>query len=261
MKPEIGFTSLLISQNILNDVDFAIKHNFDWLEICFDWQQNFNLPKNIPGKIRILSSKHNLKIIVHTPYYLPTATILPELKKAVIENITKAILFAKSVNSDRITIHPGFYEMPTPAKKLNNIALIKNLEEIVAIAQKENINICLENFNNDTGLLCVELEEFKNTLSLIKNIKATLDVGHANTSKTLPAIYFKGIEKYIMNMHIHDNHGKIDEHNCLGEGVVDFKALFDACKMVGYNGPFILELFPYKNVLKGKEKLIKIWNN
>ncbi len=260
MKPEIGFTSLLISENILDDVKFAIEHKFDWIEICLDWEQNFDLSNDVVRKIREISSKHKLKIIVHTPYYLPTATILPELKEAVIENVTKGILFAKKVNSDRLTVHPGFNEMPGPAKDLNTLALIENLKEITTIAKKQEVAICLENFNNGEGLLCIEADDFQEVINSINNLKATLDIGHANTSKNPPHLYFEKTKKYIMNMHIHDNYGEIDEHNCLGEGNVNFRKLFDVCKKAKYKGPFILELFPHKNILEGRERFLKIWH-
>jgi sugar phosphate isomerase/epimerase len=53
--------------------------------------------------------------------------------------------------------------------------------------------------------------------------------------------------------------GKMDEHLCPGQGSLDFTKLLPVCKNSGYNGPFTLELFPYENILRGKEVFLDLW--
>ncbi|PIR71403.1 MAG: sugar phosphate isomerase/epimerase, partial [Candidatus Nealsonbacteria bacterium CG10_big_fil_rev_8_21_14_0_10_37_25] len=65
---------------------------------------------------------------------------------------------------------------------------------------------------------------------------------------------------FIINIHIHDNDGSSDQHALIGEGNIDFKGLVRECKNSGYYGPFILEIFPYENVLKSREIFLNIWN-
>lgn len=259
MKPEIGFMNQLSTNDILDDVWFAVKNNFDWFEIGLDWQQNYSLSPQIIKEIKQISKKHNLRLIVHTAFYLPVSTLLPDLRRGVIENAEKAIILAKKVGADRLTIHSGYREMPKPAIGLCYQSLIDNLVEIVKIGKKYGVYICLENSDKLPNLLCVEMKDFLNVLNSVRGLKVTLDVGHSNTASTKPAQYFKNVRNFIMNMHIHDNMGETDEHKCLGRGNIDFKKLFSECKRTGYKGPFILELFPYKDILKGKEVLSNIW--
>ena len=53
-------------------------------------------------------------------------------------------------------------------------------------------------------------------------ISLTFDVGHANTNGNLDT-FCKVILPRAAHMHIHDNHGKYDEHLPLGKGSIDWK--------------------------------------
>lgn len=259
MKPEIGFMGQLSTEDILEDLAFAVKNGFDCFEIALDWKQNYYLTPKVIKKIREISIKHGIKLIVHTPYYLPTSTMLPEIKKGVIENVRKAIILARGVKSDKLTIHPGFQEMPGPAIRYCYDSLIDNLHKIVEIGQEHNVNICFENF--DKPMLCSELKDYLYVLNSVDGLMATLDVGHVNTTNIKPTEYLKKTRKFIMDIHIHDNNGKRDEHKCLGEGTIDFKEFFSECKKTNYYGPFILELFPYENIIEGRRRFLDHWEN
>ena len=259
MKPEIGFMGQLSTEDILEDLAFAVKNGFDCFEIALDWKQNYYLTPKVIKKIREISIKHGIKLIVHTPYYLPTSTMLPEIKKGVIENVRKAIILARGVKSDKLTIHPGFQEMPGPAIRYCYDSLIDNLHKIVEIGQEHNVNICFENF--DKPLLCSELKDYLYVLNSVNGLMATLDVGHVNTTNIKPTEYLKKTRKFIMDIHIHDNNGKRDEHKCLGEGTIDFKEFFSECKKTNYYGPFILELFPYENIIEGRRRFLDHWGS
>ncbi len=261
MKAEIGLMNQLTTKNILDDVAFAVENGFDWFEIGLDWKQNFNLGKDTIRDIKKISKENDLSLIVHTPFYLPVSTILPEIRKSVFENLTNASKLAEKVGAKRMTIHPGFREMPGPGINITYESLISNLKKIVGIGKEYDVEICLENLDNNDFFLCIEKEDYLRVLNSVNGLKSTLDVGHANTSKTKPHKYFESVKDFVMDMHVHDNDGKIDEHNCLGEGNINFKKLFSECKKHEYYGPFTLELFPYENILKGKKILEKIWKD
>lgn len=261
MKPEIGFIGQLSTEDILEDLAFAVKNEFDCFEIALDWKQNYDLSLKVIKKIRETSIKQGIKLIVHTPYYLPISTMLPEIKKGVIQNVRKAIILARGVKSDKLTIHPGFQEMPGSAIKYCYDSLIDNLQKIVDIGQEHNVNICFENFPINIPLLCSELKDYCYVLNSVDGLMATLDVGHANTTNIKPSEFLRETRNYIMNIHIHDNNGKRDEHKCLGEGTIDFKEFFSECKNANYYGPFILELFPYENIIEGRKRFLDNWEN
>lgn len=260
MKPKIGFMGQLATENILDDLNFAVENGFDYFEIGLDWEQNFNLKPWTITQIKSISEKNDLSLIVHTAWYLPTSTIIPEIARVVIKIIKKGILLATKVNADRVTVHPGFKEMPKPASYKNYRALIRNLKEIVNFGKRMGVMIGLENFNKNPCLMCNKVNDLLEVVNSVDGLKVVFDVGHANTTGIGPVEYFKRVKEFVINMHVHDNKGEKDEHLLIGEGTIDFVTLLRECKNSKYYGPFILELFPNKNILEGKKRFLDFWN-
>ncbi len=59
--------------------------------------------------------------------------------------------------------------------------------------------------------------------------------------------YLYALKPYINHFHIHDNHGKRDEHNKVGKGNIDFKTVFKIFDKNKYN--FILETRNFKSAI------------
>ena len=256
-KPQLGVMGQL-SSDIFDDLDFVVKNGFDWFEIALDWKQNYNLDSRI-NKIKKISKDNNLNLIVHTAFYLPTSTMIPEIRKAVVDYSQKSIILAKKLGADRLTIHPGYREMPGPAINLAYESLINNLRKIVDIGDKYEVNICLENLDKMFNLLCWDVKDYLNVLKSVRGIKATLDIGHAHTAGLTPDKYLMKVKDYVMDMHIHDNSGEHDEHKGIGQGNINFEKFLYTCKRIGYYGPFTFELFPYENILDSKQKFLELW--
>lgn len=66
------------------------------------------------------------------------------------------------------------------------------------------------------------------------------DVGHANIQGSLD----KDIESFadkIVEVHLHDNHGKQDEHLSIGDGQIDFLKVISKLKQADFNGLLMIE--------------------
>ena len=59
-----------------------------------------------------------------------------------------------------------------------------------------------------------------------------------------PSEYLSGIPLPIVELHIHDNHGAKDSHGHLGFGNLDFAAVTNALKSVGFEGVSTIEIAP-----------------
>jgi len=127
------------------------------------------------------------------------------------------------------------------------------------LGRKLKIQIGLEN-GFRLSYLCRKPEDLLKVINLVKGLKLVFDVGHANVAGFDPIQYFKKIKNFVINIHTHDNDGKSDQHALIGQGNIDFKGLVRECKNSGYYGPFILEVFPHKNILKSREKFLELWN-
>jgi len=120
---------------------------------------------------------------------------------------------------------------------------IRLLRRVIDRAKETGIIICLENLS-ETALHLTPV--FK----ALPDLGLTLDLGHAQLlAEKNTAIGF--LDQYpdrIKHLHIHDNRGgnspSEDLHLPVGEGVVDFAAIFQKLNEIGYQETITLELKP-----------------
>lgn len=68
------------------------------------------------------------------------------------------------------------------------------------------------------------------------------DTGHAELSGLDQGRALRSIGKHLVALHIADNDGEADRHWAPGRGKVDWEAVLDALRSIGYKGPFNLEV-------------------
>jgi len=258
IKPKIGFIGSE-RQSILDDLNFAIKNKLDYYEIQGSGEK-IDLELEIIEKAKKITKKNNISLSLHA-FHLPISSLTPEISEPALKTAKEEIVLANKIGAKQITIHSGHKDKPEneTAVAKNFEIFIKNFKELVKFGKKYRVRVGLENSTKNRAM-CIEPRDFLNALNNIKGLKITLDVGHANTTDINPIDYFKQFKDFIINIHIHDNDGSSDQHALIGEGNIDFKNFLKECKNSNYYGPFILEVFPYKNVLKGREIFLKIWN-
>jgi len=170
-------------------------------------------------------------------------------------------MICEKIGADRVTVHPGWCEMPAPAKQLNLDALVDLLGTIVDLAEQIGVSICLENFESNPIVLCGDIEEYSWVLSQVKGLCSTLDIGHANVGTASPINFIQTLRPLIKNMHIHDNSGGQDEHLPIGMGNIDYQELLSVCKQNDYWGPFTLEVIGKENILKCRDSFYSVWQS
>lgn len=199
---------------------------------------------------------------MHASHFLyPIASLIPEISSGAIKFLKKEIILANKIGAQRITIHGGQKDRPDRETLVikNFKVLIRNLKEIVKFGGKYGIKIGLENsFGSEK--LCRTPEDLLKVINSVKGLGITFDIGHANLVDPNPVRYFKKIKNFVINSHLHDNNGESDEHALIGKGNINFKEFLKECKNSNYHGPYILEIFPRENALRGKEILLNLWN-
>ncbi len=258
--PKIGFIAPTTRQNILKDLEFAAKNHFDYYEVG-PHDANFSLPANIIKKSREIAKNNNIHLNLHVPYFLPVASLISEISEATLKFIKQEVVLANQLGAKRITLHSGKMEVPrVPTAVIKNFEVfIRNLKKIVGFSKKYSIKVGVENTFSEGGI-CRTAEELLKVTDLAKEAGIVFDCGHVNVIGENLIKYFKKVRNRVVNVHISDNNGKIDEHLPLGMGNINFKKLFKEFKKTNYYGPFILEVFPSENVLRAKNTFLKIWN-
>jgi sugar phosphate isomerase/epimerase len=119
------------------------------------------------------------------------------------------------------------------------------LKRMVEQAAEYQVTVCIENLSEEAGDLEAAFHE-------IPSLMMTLDVGHGELlCEHNRSLGF--IEKFparIKHLHLHDNRGgnshTDDLHLPPGEGVIDFKGLFEALHRIHYHRTVTLELKPHE---------------
>jgi len=119
------------------------------------------------------------------------------------------------------------------------------LKKIVENAADCEVTVCIENLSE-------EAKDFEPAFHEIPSLRMTLDLGHGELlCEKNRSLGF--IEKYpdrIQHVHLHDNRGgnshTDDLHLPPGEGVIDFRGLFEALSRTYYDHTVTLELKPHE---------------
>jgi len=158
---------------------------------------------------------------------------------------------SRKLEINKATIHFWMDKRWAPAELLRGKLDI--LSRIVNYGNDFGITVCIENLSE-------RAESFAPAFDAITDLRMTLDIGHAqllakqNTS-------FRFIEEHftrIAHIHAHDNNGgttvKDDLHLALGEGSVDYKAIFKSLRNRGYDSTITMEV-KTKDMMRTKKTL------
>jgi sugar phosphate isomerase/epimerase len=207
-------------------------------EIVADGNYRFDNADNFK-KIEEVIASTRLGVSVHAPYGdLNLATLNDPIWRESIRQVEVCIGRASAL-TDRVTIHPGYLSpsgklVPKKAWELQKEAL----RQIGACAVEHSVLACLENMISTKEFLCRFPEELLGMVEGIKGIGTTFDFGHANTVGKVND--FLSVARHANHIHIHDNHGTLDEHLALGDGTIDWKVVGKTVS-ARYSGVVVIE--------------------
>ncbi len=225
---------------------------FTGWEICADGNYHFGRSESYNSVIETLAST-NLKVTVHAPYGdLNPAAINEPIWKETVTQISDCIRKAAPI-TDRVTIHPGYLSCTGKLVPGKVWELQKDALKIFGrVAQDCGVVACIENMPGIPDFLCQYPEEILGLIEGIEGIGLTIDFGHAHTIGKVDAFL-----KYLnqaSHIHIHDNHGKSDEHLPIGSGTINWKKLSaELCSQ--YSGVMVVE---GRSIDEARESFAKI---
>lgn len=199
-------------------------------------------------KKQILKSlkKYKLFVLGHTSYWIDLGTDYEPVRRGWIEECKKIIRLCKELEIKLLNFHAygvGSYTSDKKGKKIVLNNSIKSLKELVEHGKKYNVEIMLENMPGKSDI--IELKDFKYIIDRVPDLKVHLDIGHAFIYDEMRGVekYVKAFKNKIVHIHMHDNHGKDDEHLPLGAGSIDWKKVIKLLKKINYNKTITFEVF------------------
>ena len=181
------------------------------------------------GHVEEISSMlqdNGIACTVHAPYMdLSPGGFDRAIKAISRDRILKAVEMAHCLHARGIVCHPGFDKWRFDANpQLFQMWLENSVEtwtEIIRAAGDDMI-VMLENIFEETPESLIGLFDcFRG-----KNFYFCFDSGHFNLFSTVPLeAWLMPLKDRIREMHLHDNHGKSDEHLPVGRGNFPFREL------------------------------------
>jgi sugar phosphate isomerase/epimerase len=168
------------------------------------------------------------------------AVTASDRREAAVRETEAALGIAKKIPFDVMVLHLG-----TPANMKNpddnhRGAAIRSLDEICRLAEPLGVRVAVEVIPNrlsDPAALVAMLDDELD----VNHPGICLDFGHAHLMGDV-ADAVETVAEHIIATHVHDNHGRDDEHLVPYRGSIDWDQALVTMQKIGYEGTYLMEL-------------------
>lgn len=148
-------------------------------------------------------------------------------------------LMAMPLEYSVLVLHPDSGKVPEEDYEKRHEALIKSLKDFAPWCKEHGLKLAIENLT--------QLSSVQTSSALVKIIEAVgsdnlgicFDTNHL--FKETHREFIKNAGKYIITMHVTDNDGETEKHWFPGDGVINWKEIFELLDEIGYDSTMICE--------------------
>jgi len=172
---------------------------------------------------------------------LTLASIDPDVRAGAVAEATQALFVARRIPIQVLVVHLGLPRSLSPAPGDNNRdGARRSVEELQGLAAPLGVRVAVEIIPNElsrAGSLVHFVEEDLDDV----DVGVCLDFGHAHMDgDLLDAI--ETVSGHVITTHVHDNHGRTDDHLVPFDGTIDWPAAMIAVQKIGYDQTLLFEL-------------------
>lgn len=213
-----------------------------------------------PKAIRDALARHKLAVVGHTPFYLPMASAIEELRHASVGELRRCMEAFSTIGARWMNVHPDRHT-PMHDRRFYIEQNRRSFEELRGDSHRLGVGMMIENLPGDYN----SAPQLGELLDPLPELGLHLDIGHANLQvphNTTEEI----LEKYgsrLRHVHLHDNKGGFaDLHLPLGTGNIDLPRMMRALKRCGYDGTITLEVFTADRhyLMYSRDVLRRVWD-
>ncbi|GBD00124.1 L-ribulose-5-phosphate 3-epimerase UlaE [bacterium HR17] len=203
-------------------------------------------------QIKALAAKYGL--VVHsvmggTHWRLPLSAPDDQIRRQAIEGVEQALHFAAVMGAEGVLVVPAVVNEQTDYKTAWELSR-QSLKQLVGVAKRLGVQIWVENVWNRFLLSPLEFAAYIDELNGAADsdgdgiVGAYFDVGNI-LAYGYPQQWIRLLGKRIKRVHLKDF--RINEHRFvyLLQGDVNWRAVMEALREVGYDGWLTAELPPY----------------
>ena len=244
------------------------KLEFDYVEIGIE-EPNATpriLMRQRDEIVRLLSA-NEMPALGHTAYWVGFGSSHEKARRGWVEEAKDMILVASKLKLNLLNFH--FYGRlgSVGATKESRDIFLRNfidaMKELTQFAATKKINLMLENAPPVNGSPLESIECFSQVMNAVPDLQFHLDVAHAFIENRMKGVrdYLNAFGDKLAHVHIHDNHGKWDEHLPLGRGKIDFRKVIRSLKEIDYDRTITFEVFTSRaDAVHSREFFKKEWS-
>lgn len=211
------------------------------------------------GEIAQSLKRHGLSVTLHGPFMdLAPGSPDPAVRALARSRLDPIVRLAGLFEAKTVVCHAGYdrrrYVSLQEAWLERSLAFWSWLGERV---HETGSRLMLENVYEDGPQDLLRLFQGMEPL----NVGFCLDAGHAASfSRTGLDEWLAVLHPYLGQLHLHDNHGDMDEHLAIGDGLIDFEGFLGQVRAKKASAPFVtIEPHREEDLLPSLVHLEKIW--
>jgi sugar phosphate isomerase/epimerase len=211
-------------------------------------------------------ARNHLFAIGHTAYWVGFGSSHENVREGWVREGKDMINTASALGLPLLNFH--FYSRlgSVGRTERSREAFVKNfttsMTSLSRFATEAGVELMLENVPAEEGHTLETIGYFSQVMANVPGLKFHFDVAHAFIENRM-----KGVEEYLdsfadrlAHIHIHDNHGKTDEHLPFGRGKIDFRKVVRLLKDRGYDGTVTFEVFTSNlDAARSRDVFRKLW--
>ncbi|MCR4899094.1 MAG: sugar phosphate isomerase/epimerase, partial [Acholeplasmatales bacterium] len=197
---------------------------------------------NVDNLINIYKSLNRKDDTMHGVFYdIVLDSTDPKIAKISYDRVKSSLDIAAKLNLKGVVFHTNYITwMKNDWYRKNWVKKNKDIY-LKLIEEYPNLEIYIEN------MFDLDPYELRNLMDEINHerIGVCLDVAHASISNIDINIWFDVLGKYIKHIHINDNDLKVDSHDEIGKGLIDYKKVFNLINKLDDKTSILIEIKDY----------------
>ena len=119
---------------------------------------------------------------------------------------------------------------------------VHHFRTLCHVADALGVNLAIE---PEPQLVVGSSQDMLDVLRLVDSpaLKVNFDLGHAQVTDTDPATSIRLLGSAIVHLHLEDIKDRVHRHLLFGDGDIDFVSVRQALVDIGYDGPYVADLF------------------
>lgn len=255
-------------ESVPNEIARFHKLGFDYVEIGIE--EPMATPQILmrqKDEIMNSLSANGMFALGHTAYWVNFGSSHEKARRGWIEEAKDMIHAASELSIRLLNFHfygrLGTVGATDQSRKMFLQNFVSSMKELTQFAETEKLDLMLENVPSADGRPLESIDYFSDVMKALPSLRFHFDVAHAFIENRMKGVrdYIDAFGDRLIHVHIHDNHGKEDEHLPLGMGKIDFRKVVRFLKEINYDKTITFEVFTSRaDAVRSREFFKKQWN-